>query len=234
MRILRPWAPLLAVVPGLVALMAPTSVSGQTIPSPYRFIDHRQDAGFFVGFAQDRRGELGIGPGGGTLIGGRYSINLSNPLAAELSGYALPTNREVYDVRPGTGLVPKGKADLLVLAFDARLRFTLTGGRTWHGLAPFILAGGGVVGSLASPTELESDIAPQNRLDFGPGTLLLTGAGFRWIPQGRLTFRADATLHLWRVAAPPGFVEVMSDIGPYSQKDWVSVGAAIFGLSYRF
>jgi hypothetical protein len=234
MGILRPWAHRLALASGLAALGAPHPAGAQTIPSSYRFIDGRQDAGLFFGYMQAHRGELDIGPGGGPVIGGRYSIELSGPIAAELSGYAIPTDRKVFDVQPGTGRVFLGTTDLLVIAVDARLRFTFTGPRTWHGLAPFILAGGGVVGSLASPSPLEEGIGAADRLDFGPGTLLVTGGGFRWIPWSRLTFRADATLHLWRIATPPGYVQIADDLGPYPEKDWVSMGAALFGLSYRF
>ena len=234
MRTLRSRAYRLALVSGALALLAPTSAAGQNIPSPYRFIDNRQDAGIFVGIAGEKRGELGLGPGGGTLFGARYSIDISGPVAIELSGYGMPTDREVYGVQPGTGLVAKGKNDVLVMAVDARLRFTLTGPRTWHGMAPFILAGGGVVGSFESPTALEEDIPLEDRFGFGPGTLFLTGGGFRWIPSSRLTLRADATLQLWRIKAPVGFQEIAADLGPYPDKNWVGIPTAVLGLSFRF
>lgn len=232
MPIFRPRA--LALTWGFMALWAPGSANAQTIPSPYSFIDRSQDAGVFFGVVQDHRGELGIGPGGGPMFGGRYSIDLGGPIAAEITGYAISSDREVFGVQPGTGLVPRGTQDVLLIAVDGRFRFTLTGARSWHGVAPFILAGGGIVGSVESATTLEDDIPATHRVAFGPGFVAVTGAGTRWIPADRLTFRAEATMHLWRVSAPAGFVEVLDDIGRYPEKDWVSVGGVVFGVSYRF
>ena len=186
------------------------------------------------GLAQDRRGQVGIGPGGGPLIGGHYTIELRGPLAAEVRGYLMQTDRVVLEAVSGAGLQPLGDADALVAAMDARMRFTLTGARTWHGLAPFVLLGGGIVGDLAGPSPLEASLAAGERFSFGPSFLGTFGAGTRWIPGERVTLRFESTLQIWKLSTPAGFMDVEGEARDLVDEQWLGAGAFTLGVSYRF
>jgi hypothetical protein len=234
MRHLCPGKLSIAAALGFLALACPRPSQGQTIPSPYRFIEHRHDTGVFVGALHSNRGDLGIGPGGGMMVGARYGIDLSGPLGAELSSFLVPTDRTVYAPQDGVGLIRLGEADLTLVAVEARLRFTLTGDRTWRGFAPFVAAGGGVAGSFRGVSPLDDALLPEDRVDFGPTALLEGGVGTRFVPGDRVTLRLDATYNFWRHSTPVGWGSLAEELGSRLGDEWLGVASFALGLSYRF
>jgi len=232
MRVQTPWKLATLVAIGF-ALFVPAAAEAQTIASPYRFIQGRHDVGMIVGVVQENRGSLGIAPGGGLMFGARYAIEISGPFAAELTGFLLPTERTVFTPQDNVGIVAFGEASVTLAAIDARIRFTLTGDRTWRGLAPFAMAGGGVVGSFGNLSSFDLDLIPANRVDFGPSLLFVGGAGTRWIPGDRLTVRAEATYHFWRQGTPPGWVTVEEELEGQLGEEWLAVPGFVIGVSYR-
>ena len=215
------------------AFVPPGTAEGQTIASPYRFIQGRHDVGMIVGIVQENRGSLGIAPGGGLMFGARYTIEMSGPFAAELTGFLLPTERTVFTPQDNIGIVPFGEASVTLAAIDARIRFTLTGDRTWRDLAPFVVAGGGIVGSFGKLSSFDRDLIAANRVDFGPSLLLVGGAGTRWIPGDRLTVRAEATYHFWKQGTPPGWVTVEEELEGQLGEEWLAAPGLVIGVSYR-
>jgi hypothetical protein len=186
-----------------------------------------------VGVLQENRGSLGIAPGGGILFGARYAIEISGPFAAELSGYLVPTERTVFTPQDNVGIAPFGEASLMLAAIDARIRFTLTGDRTWRDFAPFATAGGGIVGSFGNLSSFDRDLIPANRVDFGPSLLFVGGVGTRWIPGDRFTLRAEGTYHFWRQGTPPGWVTVEEELEGQLGEEWLAVPGLLIGVSYR-
>ena len=229
---LRDLACIMAVT--FVGLFCSPGANAQTIPSPYRFLEGTHDAGVIFGVVQEKRGALGIGPGGGPLFGARYAIELRGPIALELAGYQISTDRVVYDAVPNEGLVPLGNADTMVTGVDARIRFSLTGARTWHGVAPFLMFGGGLVGNLSGPSEFDAELPSSERFSFGPSFLGVMGGGTRWIPFERLTLRVETSLSLWKLGTPVGFSDVEEDLEVFVRQEWIGVGSLVFGASYRF
>ena len=79
--------PVRKTLPGLVAACLSAVVTvpahAQTIPSPYRFVDTRQEVGLFAGSSSVSKGRFGFGPGGGLGAGARWGIDLSGPLGFE-------------------------------------------------------------------------------------------------------------------------------------------------------
>ncbi len=217
-----------------MGLFRSPGANAQTISSPYRFIEGSHDFGVMFGIVQENRGAMGIGPGGGSLLGGRYAIELSGPLALEAAGYLIPTDRVVYDAVPGKGLVPLGNTDTMIGGLDVRMRFSLTGDRTWHGVVPFLMAGGGIAGNLSGPSEFTAEIPAAERVGFGPSFLGIMGGGTRWIPFQRLTLRVETSLSIWKVETPLGFSEVKEDLEVFVDQEWLGVGSLVFGASYRF
>jgi len=213
----------------------PNGGSAQTIPSPYRFIEPRHGAAGFVGFVAENRGELRLGPGGGPIFGGRYGFELTGPIAVEVSGFLLLTDREVHDPRGGVdAVVVLGTTDATVAGLDGRIRFNLTGPRTWRGLAPFLQAGGGIVQDLAGRSELESALGAGQRYRFGPSAVALLGAGTRWIPTDRVHFRLDTTFNVWKVTTPSGFLPTGPETTPVRQDEWTRTGTVLLGVTIPF
>ncbi len=227
----------LAALPILAVTMGVTPALGQEVPSPYEFIDTRHQAGFFVGAASDNRGSLDLGPGGGVYFGGRYGLELGGPFAIEGTAFLLPTDRNVYDPSdPDEGLQLLGSTTSTVAGIDGRLRFTLTGNRTWNDLAPFAVVGGGLAFDLSRDSPLEEDLFGEERFSFGPSFLGVLGLGSRWLPTDRLTVRADALLHIWRLGTPEAFFQFEGEngLGSISDQEWTGVGVVTLGGAYRF
>jgi hypothetical protein len=230
--------------PGLVAallaltaapLVAPAAAEAQTIASPYRFIEGRHEAGVFVTQIPGNRGTMELGPGEGILMGARYGLDLGGPFALEFAGFLLPTDRNVRaPSESGETIRELGVADALVGGLDGRIRFTLTGPRTWYRMAPFVVAGGGIVGNLSGRIEEEAELPSEVRFDFGPSFLGVLGAGTRVFLSDQLVLRLDATAHFWKVGTPQAFLNLPESAGTVVQQQWPAVGGFSAGLSWRF
>lgn len=225
----------LLVLSAMVCL--PRVGSAQEIPSPYRFIETAHEAGGFAGFVDAGTGRLGLGPDGGPAYGVRYAIELSGPFSIEGVGTTVSSSRDVLDPRRSEGDRKVGEADVLLTTVDARLKFSLTGRRTWRGLSPHALAGVGLGFDFAgdAPAETDDGFREQDRFEFGTSFLGLVGLGTRWLPGDRWQFRVDGTLNLWQVETPDGWQELESELeAPPPESEWVNGLGLTFGVSYRW
>jgi hypothetical protein len=223
----------LALLPFL-ALLPPSSSGAQTIPSPYRFVDTRQEAGLLLGSVQTGTGRFGFGPSSGLAIGARYGVDVSGPFGLEGAVTYLPTTRDLIDPRRPEGDRVRGEADANLLLIDARLRFSLTGRRTWNNLAPFLFAGAGGAIDLAGDSESEELLREEDRFDLGFSLLGSLGGGVRWMIAENLLVRGDAQLLLWQLDTPQGFSDVSLGFEAVQQVEWVNNAAFTLGLAYRF
>ena len=207
---------------------------GQTIPSPYRFVDTRQEAGLFVGTVQMGTGLFGFGPQSGLSVGARYGLDVSGPFGLEGSVSYLSTERDLIDPRRAEGDRIRGQADVSMLLMEARLRFSLTGRRTWNHLAPFVFAGAGGAIDLAG-TPLEDELLREaDRFDLGFSLLGLLGGGVRVMIGESLLLRGDAQLTLSQLDTPDGFQDTALGLEAVPVLEWVNSGAFTLGLAYRF
>ena len=85
---------------GLLALYS-APLTSQVVPSPYQFIETRQEAGPFLAYLDQGTGRFGYGPKPGIAIGGRYGIRLGGPLGAEGVITYLPTSRVTSSIPAG-------------------------------------------------------------------------------------------------------------------------------------
>lgn len=229
---LRAFAPVLALLAFVFALPA----AAQVVPSPYEFIETTHEVEGFVGQVLENRGQLDMGPGGGTMFGARYAIQLSGAFALEGHAFLVPTDRNVYEptLDEEANLVLLGNASSLVGGLDGRIRFTLTGDRTWNRLAPYLSAGGGAATDLSARSALEDDLAENERFTFGPSFLGVLGGGTRWLPAESISFRLEAAMNLWRLGTPQQFRALESDEIRIPEREWTNVGAVELGVSWRF
>lgn len=225
-------------LPLLLALLAatvPRGADAQRISSPYEFIEGTHTAAVVVGTIGEARGELGIGPGGGTLVAGRYGLELRGPLAVDVHGFFVSADRTVFGPVPETGLVEVGPTRTLITGLEARLRFTLTGRRTWYRTAPFVVLGGGIVGDLAGPPAIEAEIAPEAHFNFGPSFVGVAGTGIRIVASDRIEFRGEVNYRLWKLGTPVALRNLDDDLeAPLPEQEWVGPITFALEASYSF
>lgn len=208
----------------------------QDIPSPYRYIETGQEVGLFVGTMSPGTGRYDLGPGSGTLYGGRYAVEISGPFSLEGVARALSSERAVVNPGREEGDRKVGVADALVTSVDARIKFSLPGRRTWHGLGPYALVGGGVAMDFAGDAPADEQLQARDRFDFGTSFLGVLGAGLRWLPDDRFVVRSDALLNLWQIDTPDGWVEAGRglDLDSPPDSEWVSGLSISLGVAFRF
>jgi len=211
---------------GLVATLlvaaAPMATSAQTVPSPFRFIETRQEAGIFAGAVSAARGRFGFGPGGGLTAGARWGIDLTGPLGFEATAGVISGTRDVVNPAKVVGDQRIGEADVRMGVVDARLRFTLTGDRTWHRLTPFVVAGGGLVFDASPTAALDAELEEDDRFQMTNSFFGTAGGGARLFLTERLALRGDAVFSLWKLKTPPGFSDPERGLTGVEEAEWVS------------
>jgi len=221
-------------LPVLVFLtcLLPAHLRGQEIPSPYRFFQDRQEVGIFAGSTGQGTGRFGFGPKSGLLLGARYGIHVGGPFGLEgVVGYNA-TTRDVVDPSRPVGTRVVGEADANLMSIDARLRFSLTGDRTWNKLNPFLFLGAGVTWDLAGESEADKLVLPDDRFDFGARFLTLFGGGARWFLTDRILIRTDLAIPLYRLKTPRGYFNTALGLEKVDEKEWV--GGPSFTISVGF
>lgn len=217
-----------------VAALPPALSAAQSIPSPYRYIETRQEAGLILGKASVNTGRFGYGPSGGTIMGLRWGINLSGPMGLEVVATGIKGTRDVIDPSHAEGNRVVGKADVLLGTFDGRLRFTLTGDRTWHELAPFMVAGAGLVFDLSGSQPADALLDASDQFKFNASFFGTMGGGVRWMLSERLELRGDAVFSLWKLKTPPGFSDPTLGFISVAKSEWTNGGHLTLSTAIRF
>lgn len=215
--------------------------AAQTIPSPYRPIEHRQAASFFAGYVSLPTGSLNLGPRSGSLVGGRYALEAGGPIFLEGLLSYLPTTREVIDPRRQFGDRSLGETNVHLLMLDARLSFSLTGRRTWNRLSPHLSVGAGLAYDIGRGNELEDVLLPDDVFRFGVAFTANAGAGVRFLLGERLMAITDAGLRLWQLGTPTGFGDSskrpddeMDPLYAPEESEWVGGYGLSLSLAWRF
>lgn len=222
------------VLASLCALASVEAASAQSVPSPYRFFETTHEVSVFGGWLSPGRGPFELGPGPGPLMGVRYGLEISGPISAEGTLSYLPTTRNVVDPGRAEGDRIIGEADAALFIADARVKLSITGRRTWHGLNPFLIAGGGVTVDLSGEQPLDERLLVDDRFEMGTGFVGMAGGGLRWFLSDRIIVRGDALLNLWKLDIPQGWRDPERELGPVGEGEWVSGPAFTFGIGYRF
>ncbi|MDH3422478.1 MAG: hypothetical protein OEN00_05770 [Gemmatimonadota bacterium] len=215
-------------------LVSPSMVAGQAIPSPYTFIESRQEVGLYGGYMSAATGRFGYGPSGGIMFGGRYALQLSGPLALEGVAGAVSGTRDVINPARPEGDRVVGEGDALLATIDARLRLSATGDRAWHGLSPFLALGAGVAFDLSDPAEADLLVEARDVFDFGSSFFGTIALGTRWFATERFALRTDGTFSLWRLKTPPGFSDADRGFPSVEDREWVRGLSVSVSLLYRW
>ncbi|MBW3627837.1 MAG: hypothetical protein KY464_00950 [Gemmatimonadetes bacterium] len=211
----------------LAALGSP--LAAQTIPSPYRFIERSQGVSLYTGYVVTERGSLDLGPHSAPTIGLEYAGRFAGPIAGTVGVSYMPTKRTVHEFSGASALTPLADVDAHLIQAEAGLEFTLTGPRTWHSLAPFIGATGGLIADLAgrSRVETEAELPEDQLVKFGPSFAVGASAGIDWFLTERLSIRGLARGHLWRFTTPAG-------LAGREENEWLTNGGGTLGVAFHF
>lgn len=228
---MKPSTPLLF---ALLLLTAVATVEGQSVPSNYAYIEDSQEASFYAGAFSGRTGQYGLGPKSGTMLGGRYLLEVGGPIFMEGRIGFIPTTRDIIDPRRDEGQRVIGETDANLFQFDARFGFSLTGRRTWRGLSPYVFSGGGLVFDAAGESPQEAPLPNNTRFDFGSAFTANFGGGLRYFVNQRLSVRVEGSVLLWKLKTPTGFDSEDSTLTNVEQDEWAGGRGLSIVLGWRF
>ena len=226
--------PALLLAPLMSALVQPTTGAAQTIPSPFTFLEGKQEAGPFSGYRSTDTGRFGFGPSGGVLTGGRYAVELSGPMSLEGVVGFMSGTRDIINPGRVEGDQLVGEGDVLLTTVDARLRFSFIGNRSWHGVSPFLAFGGGVVFETAGTPEAEAELEPADVFEFGTSFFGTVGLGSRLFLTETFALRLDGVFSLWSLDTPPGFSDQARGFESVEETEWMSGLSFSISLLYRW
>jgi len=205
--------------------------------SPYHDIALHAGPMFFVGHLGADRGKVQAGTSNALTFGARWEIPAGRSLQFQFTGAYLRGDRFIIDPRADSNSAVRRtgpvKSDLAQAEVGMLLR--LTGGKTWHGFAPYVGTGLGLVFDTDSPGDTTG-----SRYRFGSKFTLAFASGVRWYPARRVVLNADVRALFWRLKYPVSFHTPLASDGsrviPLNERltDWTVHPWITFGLGWTF
>ena len=217
--------------------VAPSLAAGQTIPSPYTFIEHSQEWALFAGKTDLNPGQLGLGPRNATTFGGRYAVAFGGAAGLDVYGVLFKSTRDVLDVSRPVDDRLIGRSDFNAILAHLRLRINLTGQRAWRGFQPFVAFGGGLAATGFADRVLETtaDMDRDSWFEFGPVFTGVFAAGTNFHISDKISLRIEADMNLWKLGTPAGWLTVEADeLNENPESEWVSGKSITIGAAWRF
>jgi hypothetical protein len=203
--------------------------------SPFRDIRKGHTFTILGGYFSGDGGNFNIGPHDGAVFGVRYDVRTGGTI--QIGAGIAHGSLDRFIVNPFVQVANRksGPIRQSVTFADIALQFNVTGGKSWHRLAPFVAAAGGL--ALAGGTPADT-----SRYEFGHKFYFAPSVGFRFFFSDRLHLRAEARGTFWKLnypvtfqAAPveePGAPPVIPAGGKLSE--WTSSRWLQAGLGYSF
>jgi hypothetical protein len=201
--------------------------------SPYRDILLHSGPVLFVGHLGGDRGAAGAGTSNALTLGVRYEIPAGRALHFQFTGAYLHGDRFILNPRADSSSPARRtgpfKSDLGLFELGMQLR--LTGNKTWHGLAPYVGTGLGLMFDVNSPGD-----TTKSGYQFGSKLTIAFATGVRWYPIRRLMINGDVRAHFWRLKYPLSFhdstqapdgsrvIPISQPLSDWTLHPWISVG----------
>jgi hypothetical protein len=218
----------------LLASAAQAQVGHPPERSPYREIYKGHTITGFGGYIGGSGGKFQIGPHDGPVFGIRYDIRTASAIQFGLSLARADLDRLIVDPFVVVENRVSGPVDQTVSFAELDLQLNLTGGKTWHRLAPFVAVGGGV-------TFPSGTAADTSGFKLGKKIYLAPHAGFRFFLTDRLHLRTDARVVFWKLNYPDSFTrapteepEVPPVISDGRVSEWTTSSWLQAGLGFSF
>lgn len=223
----------LALAIGLVPARGIAQVGHDPARSPYRTLRYGQFIGVLGGWFGGNGGTLGVAPHGGRVAGIRFDFLGNGTVSLGIAGSLAWLDRIIVDptrpiARAQVDTVPQRTA-----IGEAILQFNLTGGKTWHRLAPYVSAGLGA--ALAARTPADS-----SGFRFRFQAAVTPGIGTRIYLGERVFLRLEVRNTFWQVKYPASYRSAPSTdptqppVLAAPAKEWLANGWYTVGLHYAF
>jgi hypothetical protein len=218
--------------------LAPTIAHAQVgyPPKSSPFRDIRKGHTFTVmgGYFKGNGGRLGIGPHSAAVFGARYDLRSASALQLGIGVYHGSLERLIVNPFVVLANRVKGPVKQPVTFAEITFQFNLTGGKTWHRLAPYVATSGGIAFAKSTPTDTSG-------YNFGKKLYLAPALGFRFFLTDRLHLRAEARATFWKLIYPTTFQQAPKEdpaappvLAGGSTREWVSSRWLQAGLGYSF
>jgi hypothetical protein len=201
--------------------------------SPYRTLRYGQFVGAQGGWFGGSGGPLGVAPHGGKVFGLRYDFLGNGTVSIGFAGSMAWLNRIIVDPHYPIEFAARDTVPQRTVFGEAIIQFNLTGGKTWHRLAPFVSAGLGVVLAARTPADTSG-------FGFRFQAAVTPGVGTRIFLSEKLFLRLEARTTFWQVKYPESF-RIPPSTDPTAPpvlaspaKEWLTSGWYSIGLSYAF
>lgn len=206
--------------------------------SPYRDIPAGHSFTPLFGYVGGGGGPLKIGPHGGAVYGARYDVRADRTLGFGVSVATGQLDRLI--VNPFVKLANRttGPVQQRTTFADLTVQFNLTGGKSWHGLAPYTGLTGGLAFGASTPQDTSG-------YQFGHRFYVAPQLGTRLFLTSHLHLRADVRGVFWKLAYPatfaqepveePGTVDSPNAVLPDGKlSDWTLTPWFQVGIGYVF
>ena len=199
--------------------------------SPFRDIQRGTGPVFFAGHLSGDRGRADAGPGNALGIGMRYELSLGRATLVQFTTAYLKGDRFIRNPAVSDTVARKreGPFDTDILLTEVGLQLRLTGGKTWHGLAPYLGTGLGLAFDTRSPGD-----TTLSGYHFGTKLTVSGATGVRWYASRKVSVHLDARALFWRLKYPVSFHSAAADgsrvipitdpLTEWTGHPWVSLG----------
>lgn len=217
----------------LAAPSLPAQVGHDPAGSPYRDLRYNQFVSLTVGQVFGSGGQIGVAPHHGRVAFLRHDFLADRPLSISLGGGYAQLERKFALISAPTDRL-RGPVDNDVFFGEVVTQLNLTGGKTWHGLAPYVNLGLGFAFSEKLP-------ADSSGFKFGNKLYLAPAVGVRVFLSRRLFVRLEAKSMFWSVVYPGSYLsDPDGAFGPEQPlltaelKEWISTPVLHAGLGFAF
>ncbi|HEY6060666.1 MAG TPA: hypothetical protein VIV10_08775 [Gemmatimonadales bacterium] len=193
--------------------------------SPYHDLRRGAMLRLVGGYFGGERGKIPVGASHGWTGGLRFEYQASNVIIFT-TGIAYAQTDAFYVTARESPPDTVGPVNNDLVLADAGLQISLTGGKTFHGLLPYI---GGTVG-LAFGSPIAADTSGY---DFGTKITAGPEAGIRWYPGRRVSFELGGRIVYYRLQYPAIFRLALLPPNA-SLTEWTAHPWATFGVAWTF
>lgn len=184
--------------------LAAQAVGHDPTHSPYHDVPRGGGPFFTVGYLSGNRGIVGVGPSGGTTWGLRWNARVGGMTTLVANLAYSQTTRFVVNPADSAAKRTSGPFDSPTAMADIGLQFALTGGKTWHGLSPYLGTALGLAIQTAAPQD-------SSGYRFGTKFVLVPLVGAQWLPTRRVTVQADLRFVFWKLNYPLSYKQPGAD-----------------------
>lgn len=173
------------------------------------------------------------------MAGVRLVLRARNTISLGIGAWGALTSRSIVDADRPVAERITGPIDHRLIGGEATIQFNLTGGKSWHGLAPFAGVGIGLINGEATPAVDTSGYSFGTKFYFAPmvGTRLMLGS--------RAYLRLEARGLVWKLKYPavygdepelePGTAEAPNAVNPSQRTgQYILTPAISVGFGWAF